>query len=206
MKTILIWTVIVLFILPPAVSRADIEAGVEIDDGVIKDFHIAIGDFYKVPQDDIDIVKTRKIKEEELPVVFFLAQRAKVTPAAISELKLGGRSWLDITYYYGMGADIFYVKTGPVKNPPYGKALGFYKNKKKSEWKYIKLSDEDVVNLVNLRFISAKYNSAPESVIKLRSDGKDFVSINRDFKDGKVGKPDNSGQPTKAKGKSKKRK
>jgi hypothetical protein len=206
MKTILFWTVIVLFMLSPAVSRADIEAGVAIDDGVIKDFHLAIGDFYKIPQDDIEIAKTRKIKDEELPVVFFLAQRAKVTPAVISELKLAGRSWLEITHFYGMGAEIYYVKAAPTNTPPYGKALGFYKNKKKSEWKYIKLSDDDIVNLVNLQFIASKYNSSPESVIKLRSGGRDFALINKDFKDGKVSKPEQSAQPTKSKGHSKKRK
>jgi len=205
MRIIQLWTTIAIIGFMAIGARAEIEAEVNIDDSGIKDFHLAIADFYKVPQQDIEIVKNRKISDEELPVVFYLAGRAKVAPAAISELKLGGRSWLDITHFYGMGADIYYIDTDPIGAPPYGQALGYYKNKPKAEWKYIKLSDADVVNLVNLIFISTKYNFPPESVIKLRTDGKNFMAINKDFKDGKVIKPEKTIKKTKSKAKSKKR-
>ena len=202
MRTIQFGTAIALFCLSAATARGDIEASVNIDNSGIREFHLAIGEFYNVPQTDIELIKSRKIEDEELPVVFFLAKRARVTPTTISELKLGGKTWIDITHYFGMGADIFYVKAGPVSAPPYGKALGYYKNKKKSQWRYIKLSDEDIVNLVNLQFIVAKYNYSPDSVIKLRCGGKDFMAINKDFKEGKIGKPEKSpGNPSALKSK-----
>ena len=206
MKATLLWIFAVLFSVGTINANAEVRAGVTIDDSGLKEFHLAIGDFYKVPQRDIEIVKERKISDEELPVVFFLAKRAKVAPDKIIELRVGGRSWIEITHFYGLGAEIFYVKAGKVDTPPYGKAYGYYKNKPKSEWKYIKLDDDDIVNLVNLKFISTKYNYPPESVIKMRSDGKNFMAINKDFKEGKVDKPMKSDKKQKSKSHGKSRK
>ncbi len=39
------------------------------------------------------------------------------------------------------------------------------------------LGDDDVVNLVNLKFMSEHYGYPPEKIIKMRSGGKEFVSI-----------------------------
>lgn len=206
MRTIQLWVTIAIMGFTAVGAKAEIEAGVTISDNGVQEFHLAIGDFYNVPPQDIEVIKARKISDEELPVVFYLAKRAKVPAATISELKLGGRSWLDITHFYGMGADIYYVNANPVNTPPYGKALGYYKNKRKTEWKYIKLTDEDIINLVNLQFIVGKYNFPPEPVIKMRSDGKNFVAINKEFKDGKVSKPEKSVKKEKAKSKGKSKK
>jgi hypothetical protein len=128
------------------------------------------------------VVRERHIPDEELPVVFFLARRARVAPDVIVTLRLGGKSWMEITHHYGLGADIFYVPVKNVSGPPYGKAYGYYKNKPRKEWKHIKLADDDVLNLVNLKFISSYYGYAPEDVIKMRSSGKSFRTINKDIK------------------------
>jgi hypothetical protein len=167
-------------------ARADIDFGASGDENGINDFHLAIGNYYHVPDTQITLVHQRQAIDEELPVIFFLAQKAKVGPDAVVDLRVGGRSWLDITYYYGMGADIFYVPVKSIDGPPYGKALGYYKSRPKKEWKYIKLSDDDVVNLVNLKFISSHYGYSPDDVIKMRSDGKSFLAINKVFKDQRV--------------------
>jgi len=66
--------------------------------------------------------------------------------------------------------------------PPYGKAYGHFKNKPKKEWKTIVLSDGDVVNLVNLKFVSEHYGRPPQEVIRLRASGKQFVTIYEEVK------------------------
>jgi hypothetical protein len=172
--------------------RSDVEVGLSADNDGIREFHLAVGDFYRVPEKEVVIVRERRIPDEELPVVFYIAQRARVAPSVIVELRLGGRSWLDIVHYHGLGAEIFYVDA-TADGPPYGRALGYYKNKPKKEWKYIKLADDDVVNLVNLGFISKHYGYSPNTVVRLRSDGRDFVSIHKDVKHGKIGKESKGG-------------
>lgn len=44
------------------------------------------------------------------------------------------------------------------------------------------LSDDDVINLVNLKFTAEHYGYKPEEIIKMRSTGKGFVVINDEIK------------------------
>ncbi len=115
--------------------------------------------------------------DEELPVVFFLASRAHVDPQVIVDLRVRQRmSWLDITFHYGLTPEIYYI---PVKRvgPPYGNAYGHYKKHGK-DYKKVKLVDADVVNLVNLRFMSEYHGVAAEAVMDQRGRGERFVVIN----------------------------
>jgi hypothetical protein len=185
--------IILAFIIlsPIGAAEASVDLGVSIGDNGLRGFYIAIGDYYRVPEREVVVVRDRHISDEEKPVVFLLAQRAHVSPSAIVDLRLAGRSWLDISLHFGFGPEIFYVpvRETVVIGPPYGKAYGYYKKKPKKQWRTIALSDADVVNLVNLKFVSDHYKYAPEKVMKLREGGKDFVAINDDVvKEKKRGK------------------
>lgn len=189
-------------------AYAGLDLGVSIGDEGIRGFYLSVGDYYRVPEREVIVVRERRIPDEEIPVVFFLASRARVAPAAIIDLRLSGRSWMDITIRYGLSPEIFYVPVDIAKiGPPYGKAYGYYKNKPKKEWKKMKFSDSDIVDLVNLRFISEHYKYPPEQVIKMRSEGKKFIVINdyvkKEKKGGKGKSNGNSGKQGHEKGKGK---
>ncbi len=158
-------------------ARAQVELGVSIGEEGLRSFYLAIGDYYLVPEKEIIVVRKRGVPEEELPVVFYIARRARVSPATIIKLRLGGKSWMDITFRFGLSAEIFYVKVGEVKGPPYGKAYGYFGKTPRKKWKKIVLADGDVINLVNLRFMSEHYGYSPDEVIKMRQKGKSFVGI-----------------------------
>jgi hypothetical protein len=49
-------------------------------------------------------------------------------------------------------------------------------------WQRGDLRDADIVNQVNLKFISEHHRYAPEKVMKYRSNGKSFTTIDRDVK------------------------
>lgn len=147
-------------------------------------FHLAIGNHYRVPEREVILIRERRIPDDELPVVFFLAQRARVAPATIVDLRLGGRSWLDIASRYRLGPDVFYVPVTVIPGPPYGKAYGYYK-KPRHEWKTIVLADADVVNLVNLRFLSDYHRLPPDRIIEMRGRNAGFVTIHTDLGRGK---------------------
>ena len=179
---------LLLFIaLFPAAEKclAGVDFGLSIGSEGVKSFYLAIGDHYQVPEKQIMVVRERKISDEEMPVVFYLAARAKVGPETIIKLRLGGKSWMDISAKYGFGPEIYYVALKSDPGPPYGKAYGHFKNRKRKEWGSIKLTDADVVNFVNLRFISEHYGCSPDEIIKMRAKGKDFVSVNAEVKKNK---------------------
>lgn len=184
MRKILLCSAAAIMILAgfAGTSKADLSVGLSIGDGGIKGFYLAIGEHYKVAEKDVIVLKKQKVPDEELPVVFYLSNRAYVTPAAIIKLRLSGKSWMDITFHYGLTAEVFYVPVKEVSGPPYGKAYGHFKNKKKTEWRKIRFSDAEIVNFVNLKFISEHYDYSPDEVIKMRSGGKGFVAINGEIK------------------------
>lgn len=181
----LVLTLILLLLASPTGSaHAQVDLGISLGEEGLRGFYLGVGEYFRVPQREVIIIKERHIPVEEVPVVLLIAQRARVAPASVINLRLHGRSWLDITIHYGLSPEIYYVHVPPTVRvgPPYGKAYGHYKNKPKKEWKTIVLRDDDVINLVNLKFVSEHYGYPAEEVIKLRSKGKNFVVINHEVR------------------------
>jgi hypothetical protein len=170
---------------PVVFAETQMDIGMSIGDEGVKSFYFAMGNYYKVPQQEVVFVHDRGIPIEEMPVVLFIANKRSIKPSAVIDLRLHGRTWLDVMIGFGLSPEILYVPVKEVYGPPYGKAYGYYKKKPKKQWKTIILSDEDVVNLVNLKFISEHYGYSPDAVIKLRSQGKGFVVINKEVKKAK---------------------
>jgi hypothetical protein len=153
----------------------------------VGNFHVAVSNYYQVPEREVIVVRERRIPDDELPVVFFIAQQARVPVARIVDMRLRGDSWWDISVRFGLGADVYYVPVTVVRSgPPYGRAYGHYKKPKK-QWNTIALTDGDVVNLVQLRFISEHYHIAPERVVEMRERNVGFKAIHDDA--GKRGGP-----------------
>ncbi|MCX6835062.1 MAG: hypothetical protein NTW07_08015 [candidate division Zixibacteria bacterium] len=176
----------VLALMPKA--RAGVDVGLSVDEDGIKGFYLAIGEHYRVPEREVIVVRDRNVPDEELPVVFFLARHASVEPAMIVRLRLGGMSWMDIALHFSLSPSIFYIDFDRDPGPPYGKAWGHYRKHDKAHWGEIRLPDADIVNIVNLKFVSEKYGYSPAEVVKMRARGDRFVAIHKQAKAGK-GKP-----------------
>jgi hypothetical protein len=164
-------------------AQAQWNLGVSVGSEGLRGFHFSIGEHYRVPERDVGIARQRGIPEEELPVVFYLAAKAQVASGVILDLRLKGLSWIDVTLRYGLSPEIYYVPVKAAKvGPPYGKAYGYYKKHPRHEWKKVVLHDDDVVNLVNLKFASDYYGYAPERVMQMRGEGQNFVAIHDHIK------------------------
>ncbi len=187
----------------------DIDLGISVSDGRLRSFYLALGDYYRVPPRQVVEIHDRyRFPEEELPVVYFLAARAHVEPAVIINFRMRKMSWLDIAFHYRLTPDIFFVPVSVERiGPPYGNAYGYYrKYGPAKDWKRIALTDREVVDLVNLRFMSEHYNVSPQSVMAMRGRESKFVVINDEIRMGKDnGNPGkgNKGGNGKGKGKGK---
>lgn len=143
----------------------------------VGDFHVAVANYYRVPEREVIVIRERRIPDDEIPVALFIARHAGVPWGRVVDMRLRGDSWWDISVRLGVSPEVYYVPVAVVSGPPYGRALGHYKKKHKKEWRTIVLTDADVVNLVELRFLSEHYRVPPERVIELRSRDRDFVAI-----------------------------
>jgi hypothetical protein len=190
-----------------ALGQTQVDIGASVGPEGLRSFYFSIHEYFRVPEREVLLVRERRIPDEEISVVFFIAQRAHVPAAGIIDLRLAGRSWIDITLSFGLSPEIFYVPVkAVVTGPPYGRAYGYYRNKPRKEWTTVRLADEDVVNLVNLSFISKHYKYPVEEVIKMRSAGKGFKMIHEEVRAAKgKGKKKVSPEPKKKQGNKKKK-
>lgn len=184
MKKIIIIPPLLLFSLFGS-AMGQVNFSMSANDGG-NSFFLSVGDYYRVPEREVVYVRDRHIPDDEIPVVFFLAERARVSPSAIVDMRLRGMPWMDISLHYGLGPDIFYfpVRETVVLSPPYGRAYGHFKKWPRRDWRKIRFVDDDIINLVNLRFISEHHRYAPEKVIVMRGEGRNFVYIDDDIRRG----------------------
>ncbi|UCC81243.1 MAG: hypothetical protein JSW64_07775 [Candidatus Zixiibacteriota bacterium] len=169
-------------------SRADVNVGITADRDGIKEFHLSIGAHYGVKEREIEKVRARSLPDDEMAVVFFLSSRTGISPIVLVDLRLGGMTWMEITFRYGLTAELYYVKFASDPGPPYGNAWGHYKKTPRKKWGKIRLADDDIVNLVNLRFLAEKHQCSAEKIVKMRKQGKSFASMHGEFKKEKEAK------------------
>jgi hypothetical protein len=165
------------------------DAGMDVNiaggDQGIREFYLAASEYYRIPESEIVIIRERNISDEEIPVVLFIARKARVPYAGVLDLRESGMSWIEITRHYRLNSEIYYVPAKETAGPVYGKAYGYYMKHPRQEWGGARLDDADIVNLVNLKFISNRYGYAPERIMKMRSAGRNFIVIHEGVSSGR---------------------
>lgn len=163
--------------------NAAVSIGMTVTDDGLKNFYFSIGEFFKIPEKEVIVVRQHGIPDEEISVVFFLAGKANVPPGQIIKWRIHNRwSWMKIVSKLRLSPEIFYIAIDtPIRGGYYGKIYEYYQQPK-IKWKKIKLTDAEVINCVNLHFISGYYGYKPVQVIKMRDSGKNFVVIHKDIK------------------------
>ncbi len=168
-----------LFFLAVLASSASIQAESPAVDKVESksDFYAALADHYRLPDSVVRSIHERRLPDDELAVIFFLAAQAAIQPDDVADLRLLKKSWMELTTHFGLTAEIFYVPVTSDPSPPFAKPYALYKAQPRTLWKRITLEDPDILNLVNLRFVSSYFKVPPEDVIRLRAQNKSYVTI-----------------------------
>ena len=148
----------------------------------IGDFHVAVANYYHVPEREVIVIRERRIPDDEIPVALFIARHAGVPWGRVVDMRLRGDSWWNISVRLGVSPEVYYVPVAVAAGPPYGRALGHYKKKNRKEWRTIVLDDADMVNLVELQFLSEHYGVPPERIIEMRGRDRDFVAIHSEVR------------------------
>jgi len=173
-------------------SRTDAQVAVTSVSSVraaerVTDFQQAVSDYFGVGAHDVAVIRDRRIGDEDLPVVLFIAQQASLAPSTVVDLRLRRFSWWDISVRYHLGAEAYYVPVSGTPGAPYSNAYAYYR-KPRAQWNTIVLGDADIVNLVNLKFLSERYHVSPQRVMDLRARISDFAVIERELAGRKGGR------------------
>jgi hypothetical protein len=153
-----------------AVSMAaQADAGAVFSGDGLRSFFFAVGNYYNVPERDVAVIHDRAISPDDIPVVFYVAQRAHVAPAVVVDLRRSGSSWADVAFHLRLDPGIYYFSGGP----PYGKSYGY--------WKKHPPQDEEVIDAVNVHFLADYHRVSPDVVWTERSRGRSYVVVAHDF-------------------------
>lgn len=163
--------------------QAQVNMGIE-NNGTPDSFHTALKDYFRVTEEQISSCHDSGIQDEELPVVFFIAQKANVDPGAVMVVHSGGLSWMQLAAHFRLNPWIFFIPIqGDLKNTPYARGYSYYQSRKQR----VNLTDNDIINFVNLKFIAEHYDRNPQEIVQMRTAGKSFWDINDAYAKNKDG-------------------
>ena len=103
-----VWTGGLLATLPEA--NAQLSVNISLGDEQYRPLRLGLSDYFNVGERDVLYLNQRGLRASEVPVALFIANRARVSPRAIVDLRLRGMRWHDITRHYGLSPEIFYVR------------------------------------------------------------------------------------------------
>ncbi len=126
----------------------------------------AVAEHFHVSIDEVRVLARWGRPAQEIPVVLFLAGQGGVSPDAVMALRNAGRGWSAIASRWQLHAGQFHVPLESSADP--GPLSGVYEQfraRPGSAWPSIELSDQDVVSLVHLRFLSSYLGVPPRRVL-----------------------------------------
>lgn len=152
----------------------------------IRAYYDALSQHFTVSQETLSDLRDKGIVLEELPVVLMVANRAKKNPSEVGAIRAGGESWMKIAETYGLGADVFYIMiNAKFSSETYSPILEKFKTVQQSQISKVLLTDGEIVNLANLKFISSVHDYTMFEIMAMRDYGKEFPQINEQVKEAK---------------------
>jgi hypothetical protein len=140
-------------------------------------YYRTLGEYFKLPDSVVTAIRERKIPDEDLTVVLFMAKQTGLQPDAVADLRLLRKSWAELTSHFGLTPEIYFMPLDSQPAAPFTKAWTLYRTTPKTQWKKIVLDDNDIINLVNLRFVALYNKVPPVEVVRLRAQGRAYIDI-----------------------------
>lgn len=175
------WGVLAVVLLIGAQTRVDFN--MTISDSRVKSFYLAIEEHFNIPGPQLHQIREHyrfRFGDEELPVVFFIAARARVEPMAIINLRLHGKLWSEIALSFGLRPEVIFIPVNIKRiGAPFGRAYGRYRKfGPGADWRRLGLKDREFIDLVNLRFMVDYHGFPPERVMVMRGSLGNYIFIN----------------------------
>jgi hypothetical protein len=129
---------------------------------------------------EVAVLARGDVAPEEIPVVLLVSTRAGVSAEAILALRRSERSWSEILRRYGLHAGQLHLPLEAIPaDGPVADAYAPYRARTRDTWSVIRLPDQAVVTLVNLRFLSEYLDIPPERVASALSSEATVVEAYR---------------------------
>lgn len=158
-----------------AVVAVPVQAQEAVGDGL---YFSAVADFFQLPASEVDILRGWRLQVEDIPVVLFVAGRTGVSPEALAQLRRAGRQWPDLATQYGLDASHFHVPVPDVSRAfALRAAYEQFDRLEPTRWREVRLSDRDIVILVNVRMAAETLHLPPDRILEGHQGTPSFVAL-----------------------------
>jgi hypothetical protein len=143
-------------------------------------YYTAVSNRFQVPAEQVRALVDAGMPAGEVVVLYFVAENSLKSADEILADREAGKPWRAIAQQAGLGPETFYYPLPQTGRKPFTNVYAVYHQLPRNQWSWdrVPLGDEDVRNLVNLRFLGEVAGpKAASDVLRLRSQGADFPAI-----------------------------
>lgn len=151
--------------------------GQEVTPAVREAYFRAVGEHFDVPFQEVTLISEGELHPDEVPVVVFLAERAGVSPDVLVALRQEGRPWREVARRFGLDAQAFHLNLpDEAELGSLSRAYGEFRDRPVADWGGIRLEDEDIITLVNLRVLMERTGAAPARILTVKGEAGTFLA------------------------------
>lgn len=143
---------------------------------VVEAYFRGVGEFFDVDPEEVFILGEWRLPAEEIPVVIFLSQRTGASTDALAALRQNGRPWMELANRYGLSSGDFHTTLPRGPAGPLARVVSELGALDPAQWDRLRLTDEEIVSLVNLRFLTGYLRVPPRAVMEAHAEGGNFVA------------------------------
>ncbi len=138
----------------------------------------AVSEYFKVDVAQVKEAASYLPRTDELPALYIVALKAGTDPVAVAKERNDGAKWQAILAEHGLGSDLFHIQVrGFVPSAVFQPILDKFSEDDPASWKSAPLTDGDVRDLANLKFISDLYGYSMYRVMAMRDKGRSYPQI-----------------------------
>jgi len=151
--------------------------GQEVNPAVREAYFRAVGEHFGVPLREVTLISEGELHPDEVPVVVFMAERAGVSPDALVAFRRRGRPWREVARRFGLNAQAFHLNLpDKAELGSLSRAYGEFRDRPVADWGGIRLEDEDIISLVNLRVLMERTGAAAARILTVRGEAGSFLA------------------------------
>ena len=149
-------------------------------DSSLEEYYADAVDFFADSTSTLADILAFEPDPEDVPVIFMLSQITGVSPVKMAELRDRGDGWQALMSVRGAKPqDLYFMISADFESKVFSPVFEKFSSTPESDWGKIELTDQDIVNLVNLRFVYRNHGYSAFEVMAMRDRGESFPAINQ---------------------------
>jgi hypothetical protein len=163
--------------LPSASRAATVDVSARLPAEAPPEYCQAVAQYFHLTERAL-IAAVREWRHyDDLPVVFWLAVNSDASARDVLELRRKGKDWYAIFGQLGVSPRELLLETDKVVGAPF---LRVYERLADPNRKVL-LTDQDIVNLANLKFLTKHYQRTPLEIMEHRANGEEYPALAATF-------------------------